>query len=421
MNKQEFITRRKVLMDELVDGSFALMASGEAMHKTWDQFHKYIPNRHFFYLTGLKRENFVLFMAKDGDNYLEYVFIEEATDYSNKWIGKRLTKDEVNEVSGIDVNNILFVQEFNSFFANRVLTDSRAAILSKTPVNMYLDLFRYKKMKKPMSYTYFEEVINNYPELIIKDLNPIISNYRRLKSTSEVNEVKKAVGYTRSGIEAIMKYIKPGINERSIEALFEYKVKEAGSSGISFDTIVASGKNATILHYVENDQEIKDGDLVLLDLGALSNLYAGDISRTIPANGKFSDRQKVLYNLVLEVNKKTIEMVKPGIYVTELNEYARNLLAEGAIKLGLIKEKSEINKYYYHNVSHYLGLDVHDTGTYSEVLAPGAIVTIEPGIYVEEEGIGIRIEDNVLVTKNGFENLSKAIIKEIEDIEAFMK
>ena len=421
MNKQEFITRRKVLMDELVDGSFALMASGEAMHKTWDQFHKYIPNRHFFYLTGLKRENFVLFMAKDGDNYLEYVFIEEATDYSNKWIGKRLTKDEVNEVSGIDVNNILFVQEFNSFFANRVLTDSRAAILSKTPVNMYLDLFRYKKMKKPMSYTYFEEVINNYPELIIKDLNPIISNYRRLKSTSEVNEVKKAVGYTRSGIEAIMKYIKPGINERSIEALFEYKVKEAGSSGISFDTIVASGKNATILHYVENDQEIKDGDLVLLDLGALSNLYAGDISRTIPANGKFSDRQKVLYNLVLEVNKKTIEMVKPGIYVTELNEYARNLLAEGAIKLGLIKEKSEINKYYYHNVSHYLGLDVHDTGTYSEVLAPGAIVTIEPGIYVEEEGIGIRIEDNVLVTKNVFEKVSKAIIKEIEDIEAFME
>ena len=421
MNKQEFINRRKVLMDELVDGSFALMFSGEAMHKTWDQFHKYIPNRHFFYLSGLQRENFILFMAKDGDNYLEYIFIEEATDYSNKWIGKRLTKDEVNLISGIDVKNILFVQDFKSFLANRVLTDSRAAILSKTPVNLYLDLFRYKKMKRPMSYTYFEEVINNYPELIVMDLNPIISNYRRLKSPSEVNEVRKAVDYTRVGIEAIMKNVKPGMNERSIEALFEYKVKEAGSSGISFDTIVASGKNATILHYVENDQDIKDGDLVLLDLGALSNLYAGDITRTIPANGKFTERQKALYEMVLDVNKKTIERVKPGIYVRELNDFAKDQLAEGAMKLGLIKEKTEIDKYYYHGVSHYLGLDVHDTGTYSELLAPGAIVTVEPGIYVEEESIGIRIEDDVLVTKTGHENLSKAIIKEVKDIEAFMK
>jgi Xaa-Pro aminopeptidase len=231
MNNQEFITRRKVLMDELIDDSFALMASGEAMHKTWDQFHKYIPNRHFFYLTGLKRENFILFMAKDGDNYLEYIFIEEATDYSNKWIGKRLTKEEVNQISGIDIKNILFVQDFKDFLANRVLTDSRVAILSRTPVHLYLDLFRYKKMKKPMSYEYFKDVIDNYPELIIKDLNTIISNYRRLKSASEVEEVRKAVEYTRAGIEAIMRSVKPGMNERSIEALFEYKVKEAGSSG----------------------------------------------------------------------------------------------------------------------------------------------------------------------------------------------
>lgn len=421
MKSAEFIQRRKVLIDELVEDSFALLASGEAMHKTWDQFHKYIPNRHFYYLTGLKRENFFLFLAKDRDLYLEYIFIEEKTDFSDKWLGKRMTKEEVSIVSGIEEKNIFYVQDFKDFIANRILTDSRVALLGKTPTSLYLDLFRYKKMKKPISFSYFQDIIENYPELAIKDLNNLISNCRRVKSKSEIDEIRKAISYTQIGIEGIFKKAKPGINEAELEALFEYLIKTNGSSGTSFDTIVASGENATILHYVDNDQEIKEGNLVLLDLGALSNLYAGDISRTFPINGKFSERQKQFYQLVLDVNKQTIEKVKPGIYVKELNEFAKEKLAEGMINLGLIKEKSEINKYYYHSVSHYLGLDVHDTGTYQEPLVPGTVITVEPGIYVSEEKIGIRIEDNILVTKNGYENLSKDIIKEIKDIEAFME
>ncbi|MFA7076612.1 MAG: aminopeptidase P family protein, partial [Candidatus Izemoplasmatales bacterium] len=399
MKNIEYTHRRKILMDELVDNSFALLASGEAMHKTWDQFHKYIPNRHFYYLTGLRRENFFLFLAKDGDDYVEYIFIEEATDFSDKWLGKRLSKKEVCEVSGIDEKNILYVQNFADFISNRVLTDSRTALLSSTPVNLYLDLFRYKKMKRPMSFTYFENIINNYPELIIKDIGNIINDYRRVKNQAEVSEIKQAIEYTKEGIEAILKNALAGINEKNLEALFEYTIKLAGSEGVSFDTIVANGKNATILHYVENNQDIQSGNLVLLDLGALSNLYAGDISRTFPIDGKFTERQKQFYQMVLDVNKETIKRVKPGIYVKELNEFAKNMLAEGMIKLNLIKEKSEIDKYYYHSVSHYLGLDVHDTGTYTEPLTPGVVITVEPGIYVAEEGIGIRIEDDVLVTK----------------------
>jgi len=421
MNNLEYKNRRKALTDEFIENSFALLASGEAMHKTWDQFHKFIPNRHFYYLTGLKRENFFLFLAKDGENYLEYIFIEEATDYSNKWLGKRLTKEEVNIISGIELDNIMYVQDFKDFIANRILTDSRLALLSSTPTNLYLDLFRYKKMKKPISFTHFADIIDNYPELLIKDLNNIVSNHRRIKTDAEIAEIRQAINYTQAGVEAILKSAKPGINERQLEALFDYSIKLAGSEGISFDTIIASGKNATILHYVENDQVINDGELVLLDLGALANLYAGDISRTFPINGKFNDRQKQFYQMVLDVNKETIKRVKPGIYVKELNDFAKDMLAKGMIKLGMIKEKSEIDKYYYHGVSHYLGLDVHDTGTYQETLSPGAIITVEPGIYIAEEGIGIRIEDDVLVTKNGYENLSKDIIKEIEDIEAFMK
>jgi len=421
MNKSEYISRRKILMDELIDQSFALLASGEAMHKTLDQFHKFVPNRHFFYLTGLKRENFILFLAKDQDQYLEYIFIEEPSDYATKWLGSRMTKEEVNAVSGIEMKNILFVQDFKDFIANRVMTDSRQALLSKTPLNLYLDLFRYKKMKKPISFTYFAEVIENYPEIVIKDANALISNYRRIKTKPEIDEISKAILYTKAGIESILKNAGPNVNEAHIEALFEYAIKMAGADGLAFDTIVASGKNATILHYVENNQNIKKDDLVLLDLGAASNLYSADISRTFPISGNFTERQKMFYQLVLDVNKATIEKVKPGIYVKELNEFAKSMLAEGMIKLGKIKEKTEIDKYYYHGVSHYLGLDVHDVGTYTETLSPGAIITVEPGIYIEEEAIGIRIEDNILVTKNGYENLSKDIIKEIKEIEEFMK
>jgi Xaa-Pro aminopeptidase len=420
MTHNRFLERRRKLTDKLQDNSFALLASGQAMHRTFDAFFKFCPNRHFFYLTGLKRENFFLFLAKNQNDYLEYIFIEEPSDYATKWLGSRLTKKEVKEISGIEEKNILYVEEFKDFIGDKIMADSRQAILKTIPVYIYLDLFRYKKMNKPISFTYFHDVIENYPELVIKDANQIISDLRRVKSEEEVKQVRQAIKYTQEGIESILKNAKPGMNERQLDALFEYQIKMAGSNGLAFDTIVASEKNATILHYVENNQVIDNGNLVLLDLGALSSLYAGDISRTFPVNGKFTDRQKQFYQLVLDVNKATIKRIKPGIYVKELNEFAKDMLAEGMIKLKMIKEKDDISKYYYHSVSHYLGLDVHDVGTYMKPIEAGVILTVEPGIYIEEEGIGIRIEDDVLVTENGYENLSKDIIKEIEDIEDFM-
>ncbi len=211
------------------------------------------------------------------------------------------------------------------------------------------------------------------------------------------------------------------MNERELESLFEYTIKNVGSKGTSFGTISASGKHATVLHYEDNNGVIEDGTLILNDLGALSNEYAADITRTYPANGVFTDRQKQFYELVLHVNKTIITMVKPGVTFAELNAKANDLLAKGMMDLGKIKESSELKKYYYHSIGHYLGLDVHDVGINSKPLEPGVIITVEPGIYVEEEAIGIRIEDNVLVTKDGYCNLSEAIIKEVADIEHFMK
>jgi Xaa-Pro aminopeptidase len=419
MIKNEYVNRRHWLCETLEDQSFALFSAGEAKHKSLDQNFKYFPERNFFYLTGLTREKFILLLAKNKGALIDYIFIEEPSEYADKWLGKRMTKEEVSKISGIDVKRVLYLKDFDDFINGRLMTDSRQLLLKKVPQILYLDMYRAQAMTKPISFNTFGRLVDQYPELHLKNINDLVAKLRRKKSQLEVDEIKKAIQYTKAGIYGIFDYAKSGVNERELEAVFDYHIKLAGSSGRSFDTIVASGKNATVLHYVDNNSKIKNNQLVLLDLGALSNQYAADISRTFPVNGKFTKRQAELYQMVLDVNKETIKRVKPGIYVKELNDFAKDALAEGMIKLGKIKEKSEITKYYYHGVSHYLGLDVHDVGTYSKKIMPGVVLTVEPGVYIEEEGIGIRIEDNVLVTEDGHENLSQDIIKEIEDIEAY--
>jgi Xaa-Pro aminopeptidase len=311
------------------------------------------------------------------------------------------------------------VEQLASFVFNQVLSGSRKAV-ARSPKQIYLDLYRHKPYAIPASLSKIDALLKSYPEISILSINEQIDLLRMYKDDFEISETKRAIGFSKIGIESILKTATPGINERAIVAQYEFALKSAGSEGNSFNPIVASGANATTLHYEENNQNALDGSLVLLDMGALAGPYASDISRTFPVNGHFSARQKQLYELVLSVNKACIEFVKPGLMMAELNQHAKDLLAEGALKIGLIDKLEDIGLYYYHNVSHYLGLDVHDVGTYLVPLQPGVILTIEPGIYIEAEGIGIRIEDNVLVTENGRENLSVSIIKEVKDIEKFM-
>lgn len=420
MKKTEFIKRREAFAKEMNKNSFALLYSGKAAHKTRDQYYPFTVSKNFYYLTGLQRQNFTLLILNEKNSHFEFLFIEEPSEFAAKWIGSRMTKEEANEISGIPVTNIFYLKDFDGFVANRVLLDSRQTITS-IPKNLYLDMYRQYTMAKPAALTIFSKIISAYPELRILDACEIVDDLRRVKSNSEVEEIKKAISYTYSGIKAMMNNIEPGKNEREQESLFEFAIKKAGSEGLSFDTICAGGQNATVLHYVDNNTVIEDNTLVLNDLGALSNEYAADITRTFPANGKFTERQKQFYQIVLDVNKTVIKAVKPGVYMSELNELANNLLAEGLIKLGKIKDKTELQKYYYHSIGHYLGLDVHDVGTYKKKLEPGVIITVEPGLYIADEGIGIRVEDDVLVTKDGSINLSKEIIKEIDEIEEFMK
>jgi Xaa-Pro aminopeptidase len=420
MENQQFVNRRKTLLAQCEAGSFAVFFAGEAPHKTTDQYYSFTVNKNFFYLTGLNRQQFILLLAKSQDRTFEYLFIEEASDYATKWLGKRLTKAECSAVSGIAETSIFYLDAFDAFLTQNVLTNSRRAIAS-VPDKIYLDLFRHKPLVKPASLEKMSRWLDLYPELSVLNSALILDQMRLYKDASEIAEIQRAIDIQKEAVHALYRYAGPGQNEHEFEALFEYELKRRGSEGNSFNPIVAHGKNATTLHYEENNQDIVDGSLVLCDMGALSHGYASDITRTFPVSGKFTPRQKQLYQLVLDVNKACIEFVKPGIYMSDLNLYAKRQLAEGAVRIGLIQNVAEIDRYYYHNVSHYLGLDVHDVGSYQGPLKEGVVLTIEPGIYVEEEAIGIRIEDNILVTADGKINLSIAILKEVDDIERYMK
>jgi Xaa-Pro aminopeptidase len=237
-----------------------------------------------------------------------------------------------------------------------------------------------------------------------------------------VEKIKEAIRITQDGIRNLMKNAKPAMTENQLEAYFDFTLKTNGVKHHAFHTICASGQNGTVLHYEDNDALVEDGSLVLLDLGAQYEYYNADISHTFPVNGTFTEKQKLYYNIVLKALRETTAIIKPGLKFTALNEHTKKVLSEGLIEAGLIEKPEEISKYYYHGVSHYLGLDTHDVGIYKDrVLEPGMVLTVEPGLYIEEEGIGIRIEDDVLVTEDGHENLSADLSREVEELEAFLK
>ena len=291
-------------------------------------------------------------------------------------------------------------------------------------INIYLDMERDTFESLPNLVTEFAHTLQrSYPFVNMKNITPKIAPLRLVKSAEEIEYIQKAIDITVDGVNTLMKKAKDGMKEYEMEAHFEFVCRSKGIKDYAFKTIAASGKNATVLHYVDNNSEIKDGELILFDLGAQYKYYNGDISRTFPVNGKFSERQKEVYNSVLKVNERVINLIKPGVAFKEVNNQAREWIAEECIKLGLINDKNDVHRYYWHSIGHSLGLDTHDVeeSQRNTIFKPGMVWTVEPGIYIEEESIGIRIEDDVLVTDNGVLVLTKEMIKTVEDIEKFME
>lgn len=406
-----FENNRKKLIESMKENSLLILFAGSAPYRSADQVYKFTPNRNFYYLTGIDEPNVIVTILKTDKEAIETVYVEREDELMAKWVGRAISKDEASEVSGI--KSTKYLDEFDSTISSYI--DRRG--ISK----IYLDLER-QSINIPS--TKAQDMANTlrvkYPHLKIKNIFHNIAKLRMVKNDREVELIQKAIGITKEGILAMAKNLTPGMKEYEVEAYFDFKIKSLGASAHAFSTICAAGKNATVLHYEDNNQEAKDGDLILFDLGAEYDYYCSDISRTIPVNGKFTDRQKQIYQIVLNAMKEVEKNTKPGLTLADLNNIAKKALAKGCMEIGLIEKEEEIGKYYFHSVGHPLGLDTHDVWIVDSKLEEGAVITNEPGLYIEEEGIGIRLEDDLLVTKDGCINLSKDIPVEIEDIEALM-
>lgn len=414
MNKDIYIRNRSRFMEIIEDDSIVILFAGQSPKKTGDELYEFTPNRNFYYLTGIQEQEHLVVLSKSKETVSQKLFLKNLDLDVEMWNGKTLRDNEGKEVSGIE--EVVYMKEFKSYI--------HRAINGAENINLYLDLDRdaIDEADSPANI-FAREIRNKYPQVIIKNLSNKISCLRMIKSQEEIDQMKKAIEITIEGVKALMKNSKPGMKEYQLEAYFDFECKTKGVKDYAFRTIAATGKNATILHYVENNSELKDGDLILFDLGAQWNLYNADITRTFPVNGKFTDRQKEVYEAVLRVNKAVIEKIRPGLNYKELNGWATDLIVDECIKLGIIKEKDEVRKYYWHSIGHSLGLDTHDVEPQGRNFnfAEGMVFTVEPGIYIGEESIGIRIEDDVLVTKDGCEVLTKGMIKEVSEIEKFMK
>ncbi|MDD4000017.1 MAG: aminopeptidase P family protein [Bacilli bacterium] len=416
MDKTFFIENRNNYLNKIDADSLSLFFSGLVYPKSADSDYAFEVNKNFYYLTGINQANVVLALVKRADSEKTLLFIEKNDPVLSKWVGPKLEIEDAKTISGI--GEILYLEDFENFVFT--LFNARRDYEKKLET-LYLNLERRRDPYfKAQELLFAEKFKFDYPEIQIKNAYDFVVSLRTFKTEAELALIKESIATTKGGIEQIMKMAKPGLYEYQLESYFDQYLKYHGQKSVAFETIVASGKNATTLHYVDNNSKLKADEMVLLDLGARTDFYISDITRTIPTNGKFTPRARQVYQEVLAVNKKCIELLKPGVTWKEFNDYARELLTASLKRLGLIKEQAELQKYYYHSIGHFIGLDSHDPGSYNEVLKPGMVLTVEPGLYIEREGIGVRIEDNILITDNGNQNLSVEIPKEVEEIEKFM-
>ncbi len=415
----EFETRRQKLFEILPENSVALVFSGVSKIRSEDEFFPFYANRNFFYLTGIEQEHSVLMLIKCTGEKRQYLFLDDHDEIKERWTGKRLSFEEAIEISSL--NNVYSTSTFLSMFEMALSNDNNTYGMIDT---LLLDLSDELKIAKNLStQLYAKELEQKYPRLTIQNLYPLIVDLRTIKSEYEIRQLEEAINNTNTGITDLLASYRLGMYEHELSDRFEYYGKTHGRKSLSFETICAVGKDATILHHPITQQvgQVKEGELILFDLGYKENGYCADISRTYPINGTFNELQRKVYEAVLTANKEVINYVKPGLTIGDLQEYAISILKREALRLKLIESEEEISKVYIHNVSHFLGLDTHDVGDRKRPLKAGNVITVEPGLYFVDKGIGVRIEDDVLVTENGSRCLSRGIKKEIDDIERLLR
>jgi len=411
--KKDFVTKnRNKVFERMLTNSILVLFNGHAPYKRGDEKYMFSPDRNFYYVTGIDCENEIVMFIKTETDETVKLYIERDNGYLSKWVGANLTSDEATAQSGIE--NISFIDKF--------YTDISEAVFKNNLEHIYIDLEdRDWYSAETESLKFAVEFRKKYPAVDMIDSYPFFADLRIIKEDYEIELMRKAIKITTEGIAEMMKHSHADMYEYEIEAYFDFVLTKNGVRDKAFKTIAASGNRGTILHYNDNHSMAKDGDLILIDAGAQVGWYNGDISRTFPVNGKFTPLQKQIYDIVLSGQQKVIDTIKPGIKFSRLNEVLKEHYLEELKKIGLAQTMDDVCKYYFHGVSHYLGAETHDIGRYGDrMLETGMVLTVEPGLYIDEYGIGIRIEDDALVTDNGCEILSADFIKTTDEIEEFM-
>ena len=404
--------RRAAVLEKMGAHSLRVLYSGESVPASMDEGYPFEANHHFFYLTGLRRENMALVLSTSAAEPKTVLFIEEPVPAMERWTGRRVTKEEAAAVSGIDdVRYIDSLPGAISRFMTREWVESAWFDCYRDAMG---DVDSYN-MRKAKAFA------AAYPAVTLNNAHPMLATMRMRKDENELATMQEAIDLTGRALHHVLTRLAPGQMEYQAQAEFEYAIRYGGAEGTAFATLAGSGLNGCMLHYGTNHCRMEDGKLLLMDLGAKVLGYCADITRTYPVNGRYTPRQKEIYDIVLAANRAVAQAARPGVTLAQLNDLCKQTLADGLIRIGKIESAEEIGRYYMHGVSHHLGIDTHDaTGPDALALAPGMVITDEPGLYIDEEEIGIRIEDDLLITQDGCTVLSEAIPRTTEDIEAIM-
>jgi Xaa-Pro aminopeptidase len=422
IDKSLFVENRQKFRNAMKSNSLAVFFSNDIMPTNADGSMGFRQNADLFYLSGIDQEDTILVLfpdVKDG-RHKEILFIKETSELIAIWEGAKLNKEQATAASGIE--NIYWHHDFEKvmkpffFQAENIYLNSNEHTRNSNEAQTAQDRYNRHLMEKFPLHRYERSA-------------PVMQKIRSVKSTQEIDLIQQACDITEKGFKRLLSFVKPGVWEYEIEAELIHEFVRNRSNGFAYSPIIASGKNACVLHYVENNTQCRDGDLLLLDVAAEYANYASDLTRCIPVNGKFSKRQKQVYDAVLRVHRAATKMLVAGQTFEKYNKEVGSLMTEELLQLGLLKSEDVKNqnpawpafkKYFMHGTSHFLGLDVHDVGFFHEPMQAGMVFTVEPGIYIPEEGIGVRIENNILITTNGQIDLMKNIPIETEEIEELM-
>lgn len=418
-----FENNRKRFTKLLKSRSVAVFSANDEYPRSGDQFYPYRQQSDLFYLTGINQEETVLLIAPahPDPKMREILFITETSEQMAVWDGSKLTKAEATRISGI--KNIQWIDKLGLILRDLIIWSE----------HVYLNTYEYPKYSTDVEsreLRFARELIKKYPAHRYERAAPLLTKLRMIKSETEIALIRRAIEITDKAFRRLLGFVKPGVHEFEIQAEMIHEFMMNRSPGFAFHPIIASGKNACILHYHKNNAQCRDGDLVLFDFGAEYANYAADISRTIPINGRFSPRQRALYELVLRVQRKAVQQLVPGNTMDKYNDFVNGEMEREMIGIGLLDadkvkkqdpENALYKKYFMHGTAHHLGLDVHDVINKYEPFASGMVFTCEPGIYIPDENIGIRLENNILITQKGPVDLSENIPLAPDEIESLMK